>query len=323
MNQSKQPIGSRRGAYLRRAKCFLLTLLVAGSSACAEDAEVRQRGNQWTLRTSRMERVIAFEDGRLVLKRFKDRTTGRELVTSGTVVEEFDAPVADGVARPNGSADGWRLLGGKQSKLVQGERQLDITVQRDALQVTKSYVIYPGSSIVREWVTFKNVGTVPLPLPEPSFLNLTVQPGAVQAPDFSWMSGGENNPGSWNLKTESLNPAKPRKFDSYDPFPAEMVGAQQFLGDGIDAKVLLNGQQVWPATNWQYVANATVRVPFEFNAEVQPGDKLVFLVNMHGNIGYDTTAFDPTIAYADGETHTASKEFSERTRQERLALPVY
>ena len=76
--------------------------------------------------------------------------------------------------------------------------------------------------------------------------------------------------------------------------------------------MLLNGQQVWPATGWQYVANATVRVPFEFNAEVQAGDKLVFLVNMHGNIGYDTTAFDPTIAYADGETHTASKEFSEQ-----------
>ena len=186
----------------------------------------------------------------------------------------------------------------------------------------RAIVLYPGSSIVREWVTFKNAGTVPLPIHEPCFLNLTVQPGAGTSPDFSWMSGGENNPGSWKLKTESLNPAKPRKFDSYEPFPAEMIGAQQFLGDGIDAKVLLNGQQVWPATNWQYVANATVRVPFEFNADVQPGDQLVFLVNMHGNIGYDTTAFDPTITYADGETHTASKEFSERTRQERLALSV-
>ena len=311
MNQNQQPIGPQKGAYLCRALCFLLTLLVAGSAACAEDAEVRQRGNQWTLRTSQMERVIAFEDGRLVLKSFTDRTTGRELVAKGTVVEEFLAPVADGVDRPNGSPGGWRLLGGKQSKLAQGERQLDIIVERDALQVTKSYVIYPGSSIVREWVTFKNAGTVPLPLPEPSFLNLTVRPGAAPSLEFSWMSGGENNPGSWNLKTESLNPAKPRKFDSYEPFPAEMTGAQQFIGDGIDAKVLLNGQQVWPATNWQSVANATVRVPFEFNADVQPGDKLVFLVNMHGNIGYDTTAFDPTIAYADGETHTASKEFSE------------
>ena len=36
---------------------------------------------------------------------------------------------------------------------------------------------------------------------------------------------------------------------------------------------------------------------------------------MHGNIGWDTTAFDPTIAYADGETHVASKEFSDKQGQ--------
>ena len=312
MNRNKQPIGPWKRSSLRTAASLLLALLAASATVCAEDAEVRQRGNQWTLRTSRMERVIALEDGRLLMKRFTDRTTGRELVTRGAVVEEFLAAVAAGTERPSSSAHGWRLLDWKQSKLAQGELQLDITVQRDALQVTKSYVLYPGSSIVREWVTFKNAGSVPLPLPEPCFLNLTAQPGAVQPPDFLWMSGGENNPGSWKLKTEALDPAKPRTFDSYDPFPAEMLGAQQFPGDGIDAKILLNGQQVWPATNWQYVANATVRAPFEFNAEVQAGDKLIFLVNMHGNIGWDTTAFDPTIAYADGETHTASQEFSEQ-----------
>ena len=286
-------------------------LLGVGFTACADTADIRQRGNQWTLRTSRIERVIALEDGRLVLKQFKDLTTGRELVPKGAVVAEFLDPGAGGAESPNASAVRWQLLGCKQIKLPQGERQLDITLQHDALQVTKSYVLYPGSSIVREWVTFKNAGTIPLPMREPCFLNLTVQPGAVQPPDLSWMSGGDNQPGSWNLKTESLHPAKPRQFDSYDAFPAEMTGARQFPGDGIDAKVLLNGQQVWPGTGWQYVANATVRVPFEFNAEVQPGDQLVFLVNMHGNIGYDTTALDPTIAYADGETHSASKEFSE------------
>ncbi len=310
MKQIKQPIGPRKGASSCRSVSFLLALLAAGATACADEATIRQRGNQWTLRTSQMERVIALEDGRLVLKRFTDRTAGRELVASGAVVEEFLAPVAEGAEPRSGSAGGWRLLGSKQSKLPQGERQLDITVQRDALQVTKSYLLYPGSSIVREWVTFKNAGTVPLPIREPCFLNLTVQPGAGQSPDFSWMSGGENNPGSWKLKTEALNPAKPRKFDSYEPFPIEMRGRQEFLGDGVDAKVLLNGQQVWPANGWQYVSNATVRVPFEFSADVQRGDRLVFLVNMHGNIGYDTTAFNPTITYADGETHTASQEFS-------------
>jgi hypothetical protein len=85
---------------------------------------------------------------------------------------------------------------------------------------------------------------------------------------------------------------------------------QNFPGDGINAKILLNDKQIWPAQGWQYVANATVTVPFDVSADVAAGDKLVFLVNMNQNIGWDTTAFDPTLAYADGETHTASKEFS-------------
>ena len=257
-----------------------------------------------------MERVVALEDGKFLAKSLKNEASGRELVSPGAASDEFFASVNGNTW--SGSMGGWKLVRSKVTKLSQGEQQLDVSLRREALEVTKSYVVYPGSSIVREWVAFRNAGDTPLRILEPGFLNLNVRPGEARALDFSWMSGGENNPGSWNLKTESLNPAKPRQFDSYEPFPAEMLGAQQFLGDGIDAKILLNGQQVWPATNWQYVANATVRVPFEFSVDVQPGDQLVFLVNMHGNIGYDTTAFDPRITYADGETHKASKEFSEQ-----------
>ena len=88
-----------------------------------------------------------------------------------------------------------------------------------------------------------------------------------------------------------------------------------FPGDGIDAKITLNGKQVWPRQGWQYVPNATVSVPFDVRADVAKGDRLAFLVNMHGNIGWDTTAFDPSIAYPDGETHVASKEFSDKQGQ--------
>ena len=95
MLQIKQLIGPRKGAFLNRAVSFLFALLVAGATACADEADIRQRGNQWTLRTSRMERVIAFEDGRLVLKRFMDRSTGRENVAQDAEAVEFLAPLAD------------------------------------------------------------------------------------------------------------------------------------------------------------------------------------------------------------------------------------
>ena len=150
---------------------------VSGATAFAEQVEVQQHGNQWTLRTAQAERVVALENGRLVLKRFTDLTTGRELVANGITPDEFLSPaVADAEVR-NGSTGGWRLIGSKQSKLSQGELQLDITLQRSALQVRKSYMLYPGSSIMREWVTFKNAGTVPLAISNPCFLNITVQLG--------------------------------------------------------------------------------------------------------------------------------------------------
>ena len=120
MQQSKQPIGPRKGAHLCRAVSFVSALLVAGATACADNAEIRQRGNQWTLRTSRMERVIALENGRLVLQRFTDRTTGRELVARSVVAEEFLPPEAGVTEGQKGSGGEWRLLGSKKSSLPQG-----------------------------------------------------------------------------------------------------------------------------------------------------------------------------------------------------------
>ena len=124
------------------------------------------------------------------------------------------------------------------------------------------------------------------------------------------MTGGENDPGSWMLRTEKLAAGKPRTFDSYDPFPSP-PGTVSFPGDGIDARIELNDKRIWPiATDWQYVQNATVTSPIDVTTTVAAGDRLIFRVNMHSNFGWDTTAFDPTITYTDGETHTASKEFS-------------
>ena len=292
----------RRNASILLAALFLQAAI---SAALADDAYITAEGNKWTLGTATVERVIVFEDGKLFSKSLKDKITGRELLSGGAADEFFVTP---GDARqPLGSCTGtWKLVRANQARLKEGEMQLDLALQQGSLLAAKSYVVYPGSSIIREWVTFTNAGKEPLRLVEPGFFSLTARPGAAAALDFHWMTGGANEPGSWLLKTEKLRPARPRVFDSYDPFSAS---GSQSPGDGINAKITLNGKQVWPAQGWQYVANATVAAPFEFTAEVAAGDKLAFLVNMNANIGYDTTAFDPTITYDDGEKHVASQEF--------------
>ncbi len=284
------------------------------------DAYVKASGTRWAIGSSKAERVVELKDGRLVVTSIREKQAGRELVGAGDAIGAFSVGTGQGAERLAAGDGGWKLVAAKPAHLKGGAIQLDIALQRDALVATKSYVVYPQTSVVREWVSFRNGGQQPLRVVEPSFLDLCARPsGAAPQLDFHWMTGGENQPGSWVLKTEQLAASKPRKFDSYEAFPVD-PSVPQYPGDGVDAKILLipagagvgAAKQIWPAEGWQYVANANVRAPFDVSADVQPGDRLVFLVNMHGGIGWDTTAYDPTIAYADGETHVASKEFSDQ-----------
>lgn len=285
-----------------------LLFLAADFALGSDDAYVRQEGQRWIIGSAKVERVVALEDGRFILKSLGDRVTGRDLTATAISGGEFFFGLGSPPERLSGASGGWKLVDSQKRALTQGALELDITLERNAVQVTKSYVVYPSSSIIREWVTLKNSGLSPIRVIEPGFLNLSFRLGDPQSLDFDWMTGGENNPGSWKLKSESLNSQKPREFDSYEPFPMDLPTGP-FPGDGVLAKILMNDRQVWPASGWADSANATVRVPFDFGADINAGDKLVFLVNMKGNIGWDTTEFNPAIAYDDGETHLASKEF--------------
>jgi hypothetical protein len=296
--------------------CLLFWLLVisvsvANAATKSEDGYVSRAGNTWTLGTAKIERKITLSKGRFFTTSLKNKISGRNLVPAGTTSDELRL-VVDG-QEVSGKAGGWKLVEARDHVLAQGEIQLDVTLRRGGLEATKTYVVYPGSSIIREWVNFKNVGTAPLTISDPRFLNLTAKIGASDSVDFDWMAGGDNRPGSWVLRTEKLQPSQPRSFDSYDSLNGSSAG--NYAGDGVITRVLVNNQQIWPAKSWRtmkwgYAPNADVPLAIDAQVKVWPGDKLVFVLNRFGTMDLDTTAFDPTIAYADGEQHTASKEFS-------------
>jgi hypothetical protein len=283
------------------------------------DAYVLRKGDSWVLGTSKVDRTISLAGGRLFTNSWKDKTNARELLPKGAAAEELRLAVNE--QKVSGNSGGWVLITASDRILAHGEVQLDITVRRGGLEATKSYVVYPGSSVIREWMSIKNVGSTPLRISEPGFLNLTARLGAPESVDFHWMTGAENQPDSWQLKTEVLKLGKTREFDSYDPLGGTAEG--NFIGDGVLVRVMLNDRQVWPTggwqrmegnfigTQWAYLANAAATVPLEATAEVEVGDKLSFIVNKFGTPTADTTVFDPTIAYADGETHRAADEFSD------------
>lgn len=278
----------------------------------SEDAYIESDRAQWVLGTATMEKTIALEEGRLLARSYRHKAAKCELLPAGAVSDEFFVTL-DG-QRWSGATGPWKLVEARTSKLKQGELQLDLTLQRDSLRVTKSYLVHPGSSLLREWVNFSNAGRLPLVIGEPGFLHFTARAGDASLLDFHWMTGGYNHPGSWVLKTESLGAGQPRVFDSYDPFPGT---AASFPGDGVNAAILVNDRQVWPAQDWQYSANALVRAPCATTVTVAKGDRIVFRLNSGKTIGWDTTAFDPTLTYDDGETHTASKEFSHEQGRHR------
>ena len=296
---------------------LILCAAALAHATSSHDGYVLQKGNTWTLGTSKVERAIRLDGGRFVTTSWKNKASGHEIIPTGTVSNELSV-VVDG-QEISGTSGEWRLVGAQDQTLAQGEIQLEITVRQGSLEATKTYVVYPGSSIIREWVKFKNAGTTAIKLTKPGFVNLTAKVGSPESQDFYWMTGGENYPGSWTLKPEKLTPDKAREFDSYDPMGGTPNG--NFAGDGVLARVLLNDRQIWPVRyedwawswqhrEWRYIANASANVPVDISTKVVAGDRLTFVLNRYGTAAFDETIFDPTIAYPDGERHLASEEFS-------------
>ena len=90
-------------------------------------------GHRWTLGTAAAERVIAFEDGKLLLKSLKNKATGRELIADGAPSDEFFVGLGDAKQPIPARAGRGSSIRAKQTKLKQGELQLELTLQRDAL----------------------------------------------------------------------------------------------------------------------------------------------------------------------------------------------
>ncbi len=82
------------------------------------------------------------------------------------------------------------------------------------------------------------------------------------------------------------------------------------LGDGVNLKILKNGEQIWPKEGWAHSKHSRDRQHHDIKMDVNSGDKLRFLVNMNQGVAFDSAYWDPVITYEDGTTYQASKGFS-------------
>jgi hypothetical protein len=183
-----------------------------GSVQKHEDAYARREGMSWVIGTSKAERKIALRNGHLILTSFKNKVSNREYRDLGPDPEEIRLKV-DGADLSSPMSE-WTLVSEHSRQLSQGEIQLDIKLKTSSIAVTKHWVVYPNTAIVREWLTIENVSTHAVRIQDVFFLNTRVLGGGRDQLELDYISGGGAFNGSQLLKTEHVHRTYDRTFDS-------------------------------------------------------------------------------------------------------------
>jgi hypothetical protein len=204
---------------MRRAVVTQLAILFAVSSMLpaqtrlqSEDAYVRREGSEWIIGSVSAERRVRLDGGQLHLVSLCNKLTGREYqdATTPPVEIRFSANGEDVAA----SGWRWKLFAEHAMPASQGTLQLDIELESAGLHVTKHYVIYPETSVVREWLTLQNSSDRAIRISQVGFLHTRLLGSMAQDLQFSYLTGGGNYNGSQLLKTESVGPSYQRTLDS-------------------------------------------------------------------------------------------------------------
>ena len=189
------------------------------------DAYVRfdQSAGTWALGTSMVKEELQLVEGKFTLAKLENPLNGREFVNGASRSEEFRITV-DAAVR-TGTSGNWRLKDSQTAILGQGEIQLVVRLDDGLLEVEKTYVVYPHTGIIRQWVKFQNAGNNPITVSDPHFLSERVQVDEAKKLTLNYMTGGGYFTGSQILKQVDFPATYARTFDSTDkPERVELGG---------------------------------------------------------------------------------------------------
>ena len=287
--------------------CLILLALLTCLATCAASREVASKSARVTLGEDSVDldsglSLLRLETGggRLCRAAWVNKSTGLDLL-GGHATEDFRLTING--ASLSSAETGWEVAEPYCEILSHGELQVRLTLSRGGLQVTRHYVVFPGISLLRGWLEIANAGGEEIVVTDPPIVSVA----SANAGDLKWMTGAEQFGDSWKMRTETLS-AEARGFDSYDPPPA--VAALPGANDGTAGRILLNEKPVWPAEGWAVSKHANDPQTHDLTLDVQPGDRIAFVLSRRENMICDTTEWDPVITYADGEAHKASAGFS-------------
>ncbi len=146
---------------------MLFLVLPAGaiaSTTTSHDAYARidEQTGTLVIGTTNVEEKVQLTHGDFLLKSFQNRITHREYIADGSLSDEFRVTVNGKTL--TGAGGGWTWVGAAAKVLTQGEIEATVRLQSQLLEVEKHYVVFPNTSIIRQWVVFKNRSEDPLTL---------------------------------------------------------------------------------------------------------------------------------------------------------------
>ena len=206
---------------------FVSPVCLRAADRISQDAYVRfdERKAAWSLGTSMVEENLQLADGVYSVVSFLNKLDQRQYVTPANRPEDFRI-TADGSSY-TGATGRWVLKGSEAKLLAAGEIQLLVTLANEKLEVERTYVVYPHTSIIRQWTTYRNASSRPIRVSDPYFLADRIRAKEANKPVLNYMTGGGYFTGSQILKEVPISPTYARTFDSTDkPELAEISGVK-------------------------------------------------------------------------------------------------
>lgn len=192
--------------------CAAASLVGAQTRLQGGDGYIRREGNEWTIGTVSVERKIRFDEGRLELVSLRNKVTGLEY--RNAEIDCSDIRFMANNEAVGGPAWHWQLGSEHAKQASQGELQLDIDLESPGIRATKHYVVYPGTPVIREWLTMQNLSDRPIHISHLDFFHEHFLSSTIHGAQFNYLTGGGNYNGSQLLKTEPMGPTYQRTLDS-------------------------------------------------------------------------------------------------------------
>jgi hypothetical protein len=211
---------------------FLLPPGCFAATTTSRDAYARidNQAGSLVIGTSSVEERIQLTHGAYSLRSFQNRVTHQEYVSDATKSEEFRVTV-NGTATSGASGE-WSWVNGSSKVEGQGELEAVIHLRGKLLEVEKHYVIYPGTSIIRQWVVFKNRSDSEVTIVNPYLLDQRIVTNGTTPQTLSYMTGGGSFSGSQVLKQVAFSASYARSFDTKDKAEVQSVEGIEFDHSG-------------------------------------------------------------------------------------------